>query len=356
MTTISVERAKALKSKPQDETKMGFGQLFTDHMFSMNYSPDQGWHNPRVEPYHMLEMDPATMVLHYGQAIFEGLKCYRRADQGLQLFRPRDNFHRLNLSADRLSIPMFNEDTAMDGFLKLLELDGEWTPHLDGSSLYVRPTIIAIDPFLGVRASNTYLFFIILSPSGSYYAGGLQPVSIYVEDQYVRAVRGGLGFTKAAANYAASIKAADIAKQKGFAQVLWLDGVDQKYIEEVGSMNIMFVIDGKLVTPELNGSILAGITRDSILTLARDMGMTVEERRVSIEEIASAARSDKLQEAFGTGTAAVVSPVGELCYEGEVFSINGKQIGPVTQKMYDTLTGIQYGRISDPHGWILPLK
>jgi len=353
--TISVERAGALREKPRDESKLGFGQKFSDHMFSMDYSPERGWNNPRVEPYHSLVMDPATMVLHYGQTIFEGLKCYRREDGGLQLFRAADNFRRLNMSADRVSIPMFDEDVVMDGLIKLLELDGEWTPRSEGASLYIRPTVIATDPFLGVRASNTYLLYILLSPSGSYYATGLEPVKIFVEDQFVRAVRGGLGFAKTAANYAASIKAADVAKKKGYTQVLWLDGVDQKYVEEVGSMNIMFLLGGKLVTPELNGSILAGITRDSILQLARSMGIEVEERRVSIGEVIDAARSGALQEAFGTGTAAVVSPIGELNYEGETFAINGKKIGPVTQKMYDTLTGIQYGRLPDPFGWIQKL-
>ena len=355
MQDIRFIPATQLKAKPTDESKLGFGQLFTDYMFIMNYNPTDGWTDARVQPYQNFDMDPACLVLHYGQTIFEGLKAYRRADGGIQLFRPRDNFRRMNKSADRLCIPQFDVELAMAGLEKLLEVEKDWVPHSEGASLYIRPTIIATDVRLGVHASNTYAFYIILSPSGAYYASGLDPVGIYVEDQYVRAVRGGMGFAKTAGNYAASIKAGEVANEKGYAQVLWLDGIEHKYVEEVGSMNMMFKIAGRIVTPMLNGSILAGITRDSIMTLARDMGVEVEERRVAIKEVFDAAEDGTLEEAFGTGTAAVVSPVNSLCMDGKVIRIGDGSIGPLTQKLYDTLTGIQYGRLPDPHNWIIKL-
>lgn len=356
MQEIRVVKAETLKAKPTDEQHLGFGQIFSDYMFEWNYDEGEGWHDPRVVPLHNFDMSPASLVLHYGQSIFEGTKCYRRADGGLQLFRPSANFARFNKSAERLCIPQFDEETALAGLMKLMEIDGEWTPSSAGTSLYIRPTIIATDPFVGVRAAKHYTFFIICAPSGAYYSTGLAPVGIYVEDEYVRAVRGGMGFAKTAGNYAASIKAGEVAKKKGYQQVLWLDGVERKYVDEVGSMNMLFVLDGKIVTPALNGTILAGITRDSILTLARDMGIPVEERKVSIDEIFEGAKNGRLQEAFGSGTAAVVSPVGELARGDEKIVINNGQIGPITQKMYDTLTGIQYGRLPDPHGWVVKVK
>ncbi|MBQ2956543.1 MAG: branched-chain amino acid aminotransferase [Clostridia bacterium] len=355
MQEIKFIKAETLKQKPTDESKLGFGKIFTDYMFTMEYDPENGWHNPCVEPYHPLSLDPSTSVLHYGQSIFEGMKCYRRADGGLQLFRPRDNFARMNRSADRLSIPQFDEELALEGLKKLLEVEKDWVPHNVGTSLYIRPTIIATDAMLGVHAAHHYLFFIILSPVGAYYAQGLAPVGIYVEDTYVRAVRGGFGFAKTAGNYAASIKAGEVAAKKGYAQVLWLDGVEQKYVEEVGAMNMMFKIDGKIITPMLNGSILAGITRDSVLKLAAHMGIPTEERRIAIDEIFEAAKNGTLEEAFGTGTAAVVSPVGELCRGDEKVIISNNEIGETTQKLYDTLTGIQWGTVEDPFGWIVRL-
>lgn len=355
MQKIQFIKAETLKQKPIDESKLGFGKLFTDYMFTMEYDPENGWHNACIKPYQPLSLDPSTSVLHYGQSIFEGMKCYRRADGGLQLFRPRDNFARMNRSADRLSIPQFDEELALEGLKQLLAIEKEWVPHSVGTSLYIRPTIIATDPMLGVHAAHHYLFFIILSPVGAYYAQGLAPVGIYVEDKYVRAVRGGFGFAKTAGNYAASIKAGEVAAQKGYAQVLWLDGVEQKYVEEVGAMNMMFKISGKIITPMLNGSILAGITRDSVLKLANHMGIPTEERRIAIDEIFDAAKNGTLEEAFGTGTAAVVSPVGELCRGDEKVIVLGNQIGEVTQKLYDTLTGIQWGTLDDPFGWIMRL-
>ncbi|MDO4547976.1 MAG: branched-chain amino acid aminotransferase [Clostridia bacterium] len=352
---VNFIKTDTLKQKPTDESKLGFGRIFTDYMFTMRYSPEEGWHDAVVEPYHAFEMDPAAMVLHYGQTIFEGLKCYRREDGGLQLFRPRDNFARMNISAERLSIPQFDADLALEGLLKLLDVERDWVPHQKDTSLYIRPFIIATDPYVGVRASNSYIFCIILSPVGAYYAHGLSPVGIYVEDNYVRAVRGGFGFAKTAGNYAASLKAGEEAKKKGFDQVLWLDGVDRKYVEEVGSMNMMFVVDGVLKTPALNGSILAGITRDSILKLAEKDGIKTSEERIAIADIFAAADEGKLDEAFGTGTAAVVSPVGELCWEGRKITVSSGEIGPITAKMYNQLTDIQWGRAEDPFGWIMKL-
>ena len=352
MQEIRFIQSEQLKGKPTDQSKLGFGRLFTDHMFVMDYSVELGWHDPRVEPYHAFEIDPATLVLHYGQTVFEGLKCYRCADGGLQFFRAADNFRRMNISGAGVSIPKFDEELALAGLHKLVEVEKDWVPTEEGTSLYIRPTIIAMDPFVGVRAANTYTFFIILSPVGAYYPRGLAPVRIWVEDEYVRAVHGGLGYAKTAANYAASLKAGEKAKKNGFDQVLWLDGVERKYVEEVGSMNMMFVIDDVLITPELSGSILAGITRDSVLKLAKDMGIKTEERRITIDEVFDAAKSGALNEAFGTGTAAVVSPVGLLARNDEQITLSGGEIGPVAQKMYDALLGIQYGRTADTHHWI----
>ncbi len=356
MLPISVTRAAALKAKPTDESKLGFGKIFTDHMFLMDYEEGKGWHNARIEPYHNFEMDPATTVLHYGQAIFEGTKCYRRADGGLQLFRPQDNLARMTRSAKRMGMPALDEETALEGLKQLVLIDQDWVPHQDGTSLYIRPTMISTDVMLGVHAARHYLFYIILDPVGSYYKDGLKPVGIYVEDEYVRAVRGGTGFTKCAGNYAASILAGAIAEEKGFSQVLWLDGVEQKYVEEVGSMNMMFAYGNKIVTPALNGSILPGITRQSVLTLARQLGYETEEGRLAIADIFADAKSGKLTEAFGTGTAAVISPVGSLCWKDENLVIGDGSIGPVAQKLYDTLTGIQYGRIPDENNWTVKLS
>ena len=356
MREIKVIKAGELKPKPVDESKLGFGRIFTDHMLLIDYAPGSGWHDARIVPYGPLPMDPASMVFHYGQAIFEGLKCYRTADGSLQLFRPRDNFLRMNQSAQRMCIPQLDIDLCLDGLYKLLQLEKDWVPHSEGTSLYIRPTIIATDPQLGVHASKTYTFFIILSPVGAYYATGLAPAGIYVEDEFVRAVRGGVGHAKAAGNYAASILASEMAAKKGYVQVLWLDGVERKYVEEVGAMNMMFVYQDKIVTPALNGSILPGITRDSILKLAASMGYSVEEKRLPVQEIFDDIKSGKATEAFGTGTAAVVSPVGELCFKDEKTVVGDGGIGKVTRKLYDALTGIQWGRIPDPFGWVVKLQ
>ena len=355
MLDIKITLTDTPKQKPSDESALGFGKIFTDHMFLMDYEEGKGWINARIVPYGAFDIDPACMVLHYGQAIFEGTKCYRRADGGLQLFRPADNLARMSRSAERMGMPALDEESALEGLKQLVKVDADWVPSLDGTSLYIRPTMISTDVGLGVHASKKYLFYIILSPVGAYYKEGLKPVSIYIEDEYVRAVRGGVGFTKCAGNYAASILAGTVAEKKGYSQVLWLDGVEQKYVEEVGSMNMMFAYGNKIVTPRLNGSILPGITRDSILKLAVQLGYEAEEGRLDINDIFADAKSGKLTEAFGTGTAAVISPVGSLCLRDEKITLGDGGIGIVSQKLYDTLTGIQYGRIEDQNNWIVKL-
>lgn len=351
MQAIQVTKSDVLKQKPADESKLGFGKIFTDHMFMMEYSSAKGWHNPRIQPYQPLSLDPATTALHYGQEIFEGLKAYRGEGDSIRLFRPTDNLRRMSNSAERLCMPRLDEELALEGLKQLVRLDADWIPQSAGTSLYIRPTMIATQPFLGVHPSDTYLFFIILSPVGSYYANGLEPIGIWVEDQYVRAVRGGIGSTKAAANYAASLYGATQAEKRGYSQVLWLDGIEHKYVDEVGSMNMFFVFDGELVTAPLGGAILDGITRRSIIALARELGYTVTERLLPIAEIFERGQSGTLNEAFGTGTAAVISPVGRLCWNEQEITINGGEIGPIAQRLYDHLVGIQYGRIADPHGW-----
>ncbi len=348
---LTISKTKNLKARPDDD-KLGFGSIFSDYMFNMDYNPEKGWFNPRIEAYQDFQMDPATMVLHYGQAVFEGLKAFRNEAGAISLFRARDNFKRLNRSSRALCIPESDENFVYDALRQLLTVEKEWVPHSPGTSLYIRPTIIATDPFLGVRASHTYRFFIILSPVGAYYAEGFNPVKIWVSKTHVRAVRGGLGENKAAANYAASLYAGEQAHKNGYTQVLWLDGVEQKYVEEIGAMNIFFVINDELITPMLNGSILPGITRDSVMQLGRHWGMTVTERQISIDEVFEAHKTGALQEAFGTGTAAVISPVGELKYDDQVITIGEGKVGAVSQKLYDALTDIQYRRVEDPFGWV----
>lgn len=352
MLNIRYELTKNLKAKPQDETKLGFGHIFTDHMFVMDYITGKGWHDARIVPYEDFAISPAAMCLHYGQTVFEGLKAYRTAGGDIQFFRPIENFKRMNVSNDRLVIPRIDEQDCLQALHALVEVDKDWVPHTDGASLYVRPFIISVDPFLGVKPADHYMFFIILSPSGAYYETGLNPVSIYVESKYVRAVRGGMGFAKTGGNYAASLIGQDEAHKQNYSQVLWLDGVEQKYIEEVGAMNIMFVIDGEVVTPMLQGSILPGITRKSALDVCRAKGIPVSERRITIQEVADAYDNGKLSEVFGTGTAAVISPVGHLKWNDKVMTINNNEIGPISQMLYDTMTGIQWGKIEDTFGWV----
>lgn len=355
MGNITIERNQSPKSKP-DQNNLGFGNYFTDHMFIMDYTEGKGWHDPRIIPYQPLILDPATMVFHYGQAIFEGLKAYKAQDGRILLFRPHQNMARVNFSNDRLCIPPIDVDFGVEAIKTLVKLEKDWIPQAEGTSLYIRPFIIATDPYLGVRPSHTYQFIIILSPVGAYYPEGINPVKIYIETKYVRAVKGGIGFAKTAGNYAASLKSQVEAHDKGYTQVLWLDGVERKYIEEVGTMNVFFKIDGKVVTPSLEGSILAGITRDSTITLLRHWGIPVEERRISIEEVYQAHADGRLEEAFGTGTAAVISPIGSLNWNDHIITINNGQTGELSKRIYDTITGIQSGAMEDPFGWTIPIE
>jgi len=348
---IKIVRSTSPKAKPTDPSKLGFGRIFTDHMFIMDYSVEKGWHDPRIVPYGDISLSPAASCLHYGQTVFEGMKAYHAPNGDILLFRPDENFKRLNHSNERLCIPPVDEDFCVEALKALLEVDKDWVPTAEGTSLYIRPFIIATDNFLGVKAGTSYYFIIIVSPSGAYYASGLAPVKIYVEDHLVRAVRGGTGEAKTGGNYAASLLAQEQAHGQGYSQVLWLDGIERKYIEEVGAMNVFFVLDGEVVTPMLSGSILPGITRKSAVQLMRSWGINVTERRISVEELAKANEEGKLLEAFGTGTAAVVSPIGELKWGDKVMTLNGGKIGPITQRLYDSLTGIQFGKLEDEFGW-----
>lgn len=356
MQEITIERTQHPKQKPTDQTRLGFGNYYTDHMFLMNYDEGKGWHDPRIVPYGPIELDPAAMCLHYGQEVFEGLKAYRTEDGRILLFRPDRNMARLNSSNERLCIPAIDEAFAVEAIKKLVSVDQDWIPTAEGTSLYIRPFIFATEAQVGVHPAQELLFAIILSPVGAYYPEGLNPVKIYVEDKYVRAVRGGMGYTKTGGNYAASLKAQDEAEKVGYTQVLWLDGVERKYIEEVGTMNVFFVIDDEIITPELQGSILPGVTRMSCIELLKKQGYKVSERRLSIEEVAKAADAGKLKEAFGSGTAAVISPIGELKWDEKVMTINNGEIGTISQHLYDTLTGIQWGKLPDPYGWTVEVK
>lgn len=336
---------------PTDETKLGFGDIFSDHMFSMDFH-DGGWHNPRIEGYGPIMLSPAAMSLHYGQLFFEGLKAYRRQDGKLALFRPLDNFRRLNSSARQLCMPEVDEKLALAALKELLLIDQNWVPRSPGTSLYIRPFMVGTEPHLGVRPAREYLFMIITGPVGAYYSEGFAPIAIYVEPTFSRAAPGGLGEVKAAANYAASLYAAEEAHKKGFTQLLWLDPCQHKYIEEVGSMNMLFIIGDELLTSPLAGTVLPGITRDSVITLAKDWGLKVAERPLAIDELIAAAKSGDLKEAFGSGTAAVISPVGRLHYQGEDIVVGNGGVGPITQKMYDEMVGIQYGSRPDKFGWV----
>ncbi len=350
MGKIRFIKTESSKAKP-DQKKLGFGRYFTDHMFVMNYDEGQGWHDPRIIPYGPFELEPSAMVFHYAQEVFEGLKAYRRADGGIQLFRPIENIRRMNRSCERLSIPVIDEDIFMEALLELVRIEQDWIPSEPDTSLYIRPFVIATEPHVGVHASKSYIFSIITCPVGAYYPEGLNPVKIYVESRDVRAVRGGTGAAKTGGNYAASLRAGETAEKAGFSQVLWLDGIERKYIEEVGSMNVLFKIDGEIVTPPLGGSILPGITRDSCLHILRHWGLPVSERPLAVDELFEAAENGKLEEAFGSGTAAVISPIGTIVYGDKTEIIGGGKIGPLSAKLYDYLTGIQWGRIEDPFNW-----
>ena len=356
MQEIRVERTQHPKQKPTDESKLGFGTIFTDHMFMMDYDEGEGWHDARIVPYGPIALDPAAMCLHYGQEVFEGMKAYKSAEGKVLLFRPEKNMARLNVSNERLCIPLIDEAFCVEAIKKLVSIEKDWIPSAEGTSLYLRPFIFAVDPHIGVHPAHHLIFMVICSPVGAYYPEGLNPVKIYVEQNYVREVRGGMGFTKTAGNYAASLKAQDEAEKQHYTQVLWLDGVERKYIEEVGTMNVFFVIDDEIVTPALQGSILSGITRMSSIELLRSWGYKVSERKLSIQEVADAAAQGRLKEAFGTGTAAVISPIGQLKWGEDVMSINNGEIGPISQKLYDNLTGIQWGKLPDTMGWTVVVE
>ena len=348
---IKVTLTTTPKQKPQDESKLGFGTIYTDHMFVMDYDEGQGWHDPQIVPFGDISLSPAAMSLHYGQETFEGLKGYRTKDGRILLFRPDENFKRLNASNARLCIPELPVDFCIEATKKLLEIDKEWVPSAENASMYIRPFIFATEPYLGVRPAHNFKFMIILSPSGPYYATGINPVKIYVENAYVRAVRGGMGFAKTGGNYAAGLAAEVEAHAQDYAQVLWLDGVEQKYVEEVGTMNIFFVIGDEVVTPMLNGSILPGITRKSMIEVLKLKGYKVSERRISIDEIGAAYDRGELKEIFGTGTAAVISPVSTLKWGEKIMEVNDGKIGAISQMLYDELTGIQWGEKNGPEGW-----
>ena len=338
------------------EDKLGFGKVFTDHMFIMDYSADKGWHDARIVPFGRISLHPSSTVLHYGAEIFEGLKAYRRADGGVQLFRPMENIKRMNRSAERMSLPELDEQDALEILTTFVKLEEKWVPKSFGTSLYLRPFMFGNDEVLGVHAVHNATFMLIASPSGSYYKEGINPVSIMIENEDVRTVRGGTGYAKCGGNYAASTRAGERAAKKGYSQVLWLDGVERKYIEEVGAMNVMFKIDGKIVTPMLTGSILPGITRMSCIQVLKSLGYEVEERLLSVDELVEAMEKGSLEEAWGCGTAAVVSPIGKLAYGDKEYVIGGGKIGEVTQKLYDILTGIQWGKQEDTFKWVYKIS
>jgi branched-chain amino acid aminotransferase len=342
------------KKKPKftDDAKLSFGKIFTDRMLMAEWKAGQGWFDARIEPYAPFVLDPACMVFHYAQEIFEGLKGYKWHDGTIALFRPEMNARRFNRSADRICMPDVPEDLFLNGIIELLKLERDWVPASQGTSLYIRPTMIAVEPVLGVKPSDHYYFYVILSPVGAYYPSGFNPVRIMVEDKFVRAVPGGTGDAKTGGNYAASLKAALEAKKKGFEQVLWLDGAQHRYVEEVGSMNIFFAYGDQVVTAPLTGSILSGITRDSVIRLADSLGFEVKERQIDIDELIADISSGKVTEAFGTGTAAVITPVSHFAYQDQLHQVSTGGVGRLTQKLYDTLTGIQYGRLEDTFGWI----
>lgn len=355
MLSIQIEKAAKLNSLPPDESQLGFGKLFTDHMVLVDWSREKGWHHARIVPFGPLPLHPASTCLHYAAEVFEGLKAYRRPDGGVQLFRPRENARRMIASAERLCLPSLPEEEFLHLVTRLVRKEIAWVPHANGTSLYIRPFILGTDETLGVHTAERALFGVILSPVGSYYREGLHPVGILIEEKDVRAVRDGTGYAKCGGNYAASIRAGASAAEKGYSQVLWLDGVERRYVEEVGAMNVMFKISGRIVTPALTDSILPGITRKSCIELLRSQGYEVIERALTVDELFDALENGALEEAWGCGTAVVVTSIGKLAYGQKVHEINGGQIGPITQTLYDTLTGIQHGLLEDPFDWIVPV-
>jgi branched-chain amino acid aminotransferase len=340
------------KPRPTDESRLEFGKIFSDHFFHMSFESGRGWHEAAIEPYRSLELDPASIFLHYSQQVFEGLKAYRGKGDGIYLFRARDNLERLNRSARRLCMPEVDIDFVMEALRRLLLLDRAWIPGSPGTSLYIRPTMIATEVSLGVKVSSTYLFYIIIGPAGAYYKEGFNPVRIFVTDKYTRAVRGGVGDCKTGANYAASLLAAEEAARLGYTQVLWLDAIERRYVEEVGTSNVFFLMGDTLVTPELSGSIMPGITRDSVIRIVADWGVKLEERAISIDEVLEGAQKGDLKEAFATGTAAVISPIKELFYKGEAYRVSDGNTGKLAKSLYEEILELQYGEKEDPYGWI----
>lgn len=348
---IQVNKTSNPKVKP-DQSQLGFGQNFTDHMFIMDYNENEGWVNPRIEPYGPFEISPAAAVFHYAQETFEGLKAYKSSDDEILFFRPEENIKRLNRSNERLCIPELNEEDVWQAIKELVELEKEWIPTNPGTSLYLRPFVIATDPYLGVRPSKNYRFMIILSPVGAYYAEGFNPTKIYVEDKFIRAAEGGTGFAKAGGNYAASLKPQLEAQAKGYSQVLYLDSVEKKFVEEIGTSNAFFKIDGEIITSPLTGTILPGVTRDSVIKLLNHWGFTVKEKKITIDEIYKAYHDGLLEEVFASGTAAVVSPVGVLSWNGDDITVNNNKVGDLTQRLYDSISAIQLGKEDDPFNWV----
>jgi branched-chain amino acid aminotransferase len=344
--------ADKLQQKPKDENALGFGRIFADHLFAMNYEEGKGWINPRIDPYGPIQMDPAALVLHYGQEVFEGMKAYYGKDDGVYLFRPEANIKRMANSCARLCMPAPDKDLFLKGLMELIRTEKDWIPKAPGTSLYIRPNIIATEAALGVKVSDEYLFYIMVGPVGAYYPEGFAPTKIYVEEKYVRAAPGGLGEAKTAANYAASLYAGEKAHEEGYTQVLWLDACDKKTIEEVGTSNMFFVIDGEVITAPLDGTILPGITRDSVITLCKHWDIPVSERKITIDEVIKAQEDGKLDEAFGSGTAAVISPVGSFTYRGQEIPVGKGEAGEISRRLYDEITGIQWGERPDPFGWV----
>jgi len=354
LKNLTITKTENPKEKP-DPSTLGFGEIFTDHMFIMDYTEGTGWHDPRIVPYGPLVLDPAAAVLHYAQEMFEGLKAYTAEDGGVNLFRPDMNAKRTNVTNERICLPLIDEEVYVDAIKALIELDIEWVPDYPGTSLYIRPYEFATEPFLGLRPSKTYYFIIILSPVGAYYKSGLMPTKIWVDDKYARSADGLTGFAKIGGNYAMALKAQVEAQAKGYTQVLYLDARERRYVEEVGTSNAFFMIDGEAFTAPLTGTILPGITRDSVIRILKDRGITVREERFTIDEVFAASDSGRLGEVFASGTAAVISPVGEMHWKDRDILINGGEIGPLAQSLYDTITGIQYGQLPDTYGWTVKI-
>jgi len=350
-----VTRTDKPKTKPDPDT-LQFGAVVTDHMFIMEYTAGKGWHDGKIIPYGPLALEPAAAVFHYGQEMFEGLKAYRTKEGRVLLFRPDMNAKRTNNTNIRMCMPPLEEELFIEAIKAVVNVDRDWIPEKKGTSLYIRPFIIADEPFLGVRAANHFLFIVILGPVGPYYASGLAPTKLLVEDEYVRAASGGVGFAKVGGNYAAALKAQEKAYAAGCAQVLWLDGIERKYVEEIGTSNAFFVIDDEVITPPIAGTILPGVTRDSVIALLKKWGYKITEKRITIDEVFAAGKAGKLKEMFATGTAAVISPVGELIWKDQGIVINNKEIGALSQKLYDELYGIQTGAVEDSMGWTVEVK